>query len=103
MTALHAISAEQQCSCFATKSWWDTVSSVCCVLQCLKQGVYSNADSAAGWKALAELQYQNRQFQEAYDTAGDQFKLCLCCQPAPASHATQCCLAQNSCSSAYSL
>ena len=42
------------------------------MLQCLKQGVYSNADSAAGWKALAELQYQNRQFQEAYDTAGDQ-------------------------------
>ncbi len=27
------------------------------------------ADSAAGWKALTELLYQNRQWQEAYDTA----------------------------------
>lgn len=28
--------------------------------QTLKGGVMSGADSAAGWKALAELQYQNR-------------------------------------------
>ena len=27
------------------------------------------ADSAAGWKALADLQYQNRQWQAAHDTA----------------------------------
>jgi hypothetical protein len=27
------------------------------------------ADSAAGWKALTELLYQNRQWQEAFDTA----------------------------------
>lgn len=39
------------------------------MMQCLKHGVELGADSAAGWKALAELQYQNRQFQEAYDTA----------------------------------
>ena len=31
-----------------------------CLLQTLKGGVMSGADSAAGWKALAELQYQNR-------------------------------------------
>ena len=35
----------------------------------MRRGVELGADSAAGWKALAELQYQNRQFQEAYDTA----------------------------------
>lgn len=29
-------------------------------VQTLKGGVMSGADSAAGWKALAELQYQNR-------------------------------------------
>lgn len=38
-------------------------------LQCLKHGVDGGADSAAAWKALAELQYQNRQTQAAYDTA----------------------------------
>jgi superkiller protein 3 len=39
------------------------------ITKCLRHGVELGADSAAGWKALAELQYQNRQFQEAYDTA----------------------------------
>ncbi len=29
----------------------------------------SGADSAAGWKALAELQYQNRQWAAAYETS----------------------------------
>ena len=29
----------------------------------------SGADSAAGWKALAELQYQNRQYKAALDSA----------------------------------
>lgn len=38
-------------------------------MQNLKHGTERGANSAAGWKALAELQYQNRQFQEAYDTA----------------------------------
>lgn len=38
-------------------------------MQNLKHGIERGANSAAGWKALAELQYQNRQFQEAYDTA----------------------------------
>lgn len=40
-----------------------------CELQNLKHGIERGANSAAGWKALAELQYQNRQFQDAYDTA----------------------------------
>ena len=40
-------------------------------VQYLKHGIEKGANSAAGWKALAELQYQNRQFQEAYDTAVD--------------------------------
>lgn len=38
-------------------------------MQNLKHGTERGANSASGWKALAELQYQNRQFQEAYDTA----------------------------------
>ena len=38
-------------------------------MQNLRLGIEGGANSAAGWKALAELQYQNRQFQEAYDTA----------------------------------
>lgn len=38
-------------------------------MQNLKHGIERGANSAAGWKALAELQYQNRQFQDAYDTA----------------------------------
>ena len=29
----------------------------------------SGADSAAGWKALAELQYQNRDWPAAYETS----------------------------------
>ena len=29
----------------------------------------AGADSAAGWKALAELQYQNRSWAEAYETS----------------------------------
>lgn len=29
----------------------------------------AGADSAAGWKALAELQYQTRQWKDAYKTA----------------------------------
>lgn len=40
-----------------------------CLTQALKRGVDSGADSAAGWKALAELQYQNRQWQDAYNTS----------------------------------
>ncbi|KAL3149277.1 Tetratricopeptide repeat protein 37, variant 2 [Trebouxia sp. C0010 RCD-2024] len=39
------------------------------IIKNLKHGIERGANSAAGWKALAELQYQNRQFQEAYDTA----------------------------------
>eukprot|EP00884_Botryococcus_braunii_P003748 jgi/Botrbrau1/13374/Bobra.0194s0006.2 len=39
------------------------------IIKVLKRGVYMGADSAAGWKALTELLYQNRQWQEAYDTA----------------------------------
>ncbi|KAK9918866.1 hypothetical protein WJX75_007651 [Coccomyxa subellipsoidea] len=39
------------------------------VTKTLKGGVMSGADSAAGWKALAELQYQNRQWAEAYETS----------------------------------
>ncbi len=35
----------------------------------LRRGVLAGADSAAGWKALAELQYQNRDFAAAADTA----------------------------------
>jgi len=35
----------------------------------LRRGVLAGADSAAGWKALAELQYQNRDFAAAHDTA----------------------------------
>ena len=35
----------------------------------LRRGVLAGADSAAGWKALAELQYQNRDFAAARDTA----------------------------------
>ncbi|KAL0054928.1 hypothetical protein WJX82_004665 [Trebouxia sp. C0006] len=39
------------------------------IIKNLKHGIERGANSAAGWKALAELQYQNRQFQDAYDTA----------------------------------
>ncbi|CAK0785762.1 hypothetical protein CVIRNUC_008973 [Coccomyxa viridis] len=39
------------------------------VTKTLKGGVMSGADSAAGWKALAELQYQNRQWAAAYETS----------------------------------
>ncbi|KAK9814721.1 hypothetical protein WJX72_010484 [[Myrmecia] bisecta] len=39
------------------------------ITKSLKKGVERGADSAAGWKALAELQYQNRQWQEAYETS----------------------------------
>lgn len=39
------------------------------IIKNLKHGTERGANSAAGWKALAELQYQNRQFQDAYDTA----------------------------------
>ncbi|EIE19817.1 hypothetical protein COCSUDRAFT_83558 [Coccomyxa subellipsoidea C-169] len=39
------------------------------VTKTLKGGVMSGADSAAGWKALAELQYQNRQWADAYETS----------------------------------
>ena len=39
------------------------------VAQNLKHGIERGANSAAGWKALSELEYQSRQFQEAYDTA----------------------------------
>jgi hypothetical protein len=28
------------------------------------------SDCGTGWKALAELQYENRHYQEAYDTGG---------------------------------
>lgn len=45
--------------------FWDVA---CGVLQALSNGVEAGADSAAGWKALAELQYQNRQWQAAYQT-----------------------------------
>ena len=38
-------------------------------LQALFRGVSAGADSAAGWKALAELQYQSRQWKDAYETA----------------------------------
>ena len=37
--------------------------------QALKGAVEAGADSAAGWKALAELQYQNRSWAEAYETS----------------------------------
>ena len=40
-----------------------------CVLQTLKRGVEAGADSAAGWKALAELQYQNREWQDCFQTS----------------------------------
>ncbi len=39
------------------------------VAQALKGAVEAGADSAAGWKALAELQYQNRSWVEAYETS----------------------------------
>ena len=35
----------------------------------LRRGVLAGADSAAGWKALAELQYQSRDYAAARDTA----------------------------------
>lgn len=38
-------------------------------MQTLKRGVEGGADSAAGWKALAELQYQNRQWQDCFNTS----------------------------------
>ena len=38
-------------------------------LQALFRGVNAGADSAAGWKALAELQYQSRQWKDAYETS----------------------------------
>ena len=38
-------------------------------LQTLKRGVEAGADSAAGWKALAELQYQNREWQDCFHTS----------------------------------
>jgi tetratricopeptide (TPR) repeat protein len=37
--------------------------------QCLAKGVERGADSAAGWKALAELQYANREYKAAKETA----------------------------------
>lgn len=39
------------------------------IIKNLKHGIERGANSAAGWKALSELEYQSRQFQEAYDTA----------------------------------
>jgi len=54
----------------ATDQTTSTCSLLCsCETQNLKHGIERGANSAAGWKALAELQYQNRQFQDAYDTA----------------------------------
>lgn len=38
-------------------------------MQALQRGVATGADSAAGWKALAELQYQTRQWADAFKTA----------------------------------
>ncbi len=39
------------------------------MLQSLQLAVERGADSAAGWKALADLQYHNRQWQAAHDTS----------------------------------
>lgn len=39
------------------------------MVQTLKRGVQQGADSAAGWKALAELQYQSRMWTDAHATA----------------------------------
>ncbi|KAK9826861.1 hypothetical protein WJX81_001210 [Elliptochloris bilobata] len=39
------------------------------ITKALKGAVEAGADSAAGWKALAELQYQNRSWMEAYETS----------------------------------
>lgn len=39
------------------------------IIGALRRGVQMGADSAAGWKALAELQYQTRQWQNAYTTS----------------------------------
>lgn len=39
------------------------------IIGALRRGVQMGADSAAGWKALAELQYQTRQWQNAYATS----------------------------------
>jgi hypothetical protein len=40
-------------------------------LQCLQTGVSRGADSAAGWLGLAELQYQERQYERSYQTGVD--------------------------------
>jgi hypothetical protein len=32
-------------------------------------GAQGSSDCASGWKALAELQYENRRYAEAHDTA----------------------------------
>lgn len=37
------------------------------LMQGLVRGMHSGAHSAAGWKALAELEYQNRQWKAAFD------------------------------------
>ena len=42
------------------------VTSLWC-MQSLKTGVERGADSAAGWLALAELQYQNREYKVSFD------------------------------------
>jgi hypothetical protein len=39
--------------------------------QCLQTGVSRGADSAAGWLGLAELQYQERQYERSYQTGVD--------------------------------
>ncbi len=36
--------------------------------QYLKRGVAGGADCAAGWMGLAELQYQERKYQDSYET-----------------------------------
>lgn len=41
------------------------------LLQCLQTGVSRGADSAAGWLGLAELQYQERQYERSYQTGVD--------------------------------
>lgn len=52
---------------------WSHISTDLCLCfrQCLQTGVSRGADSAAGWLGLAELQYQERQYERSYQTGVD--------------------------------